>query len=179
MIINRGDILLVDLGSPVGSEQGGKRPFVVMSNNTGNKKGKTITGIPITKQEKPNMPTHVAVPEGLLTETSVVLAEQIRTVSITRIMRKMTRVDASFMAKIENALMIQLGLTKNVNYDYLFNLIDGIIKLKPITKREPTLNSTLCFLANSFRDYCKQYNLDIKVVQTNYKINRSLKGVKV
>lgn len=179
MQLYRGDIYYADLGLSVGSEQKGRRPVIIVSNSICNSRSKAITVVPTTKQDKPNQPTHVTVPEGLLEEPSVILAEQVRTISINRLQRKICKASPQLMAEVDNALMIQLALTKNVNYNYLFDILDNIIKLKGISKREPIVTSTLSFLAGAFRDYCKQYNLNVKVVQTNYKINRALKEVKV
>ena len=66
MKIKRGDILLVFLNPSVGSEQGGKRPVVVIQNNIGNKYSPTIIVAPITsKQNKAKLPTHVEINEAI------------------------------------------------------------------------------------------------------------------
>ena len=48
--IKRGDIFYADLNPVVGSEQGGIRPVLVISNNTGNRYSPTIIIAPITSR---------------------------------------------------------------------------------------------------------------------------------
>lgn len=80
--IRRGDIYYADLGSGVGSEQGGIRPVLIVQNNMGNRHAPTVIIAPLTSQIKSNnQPTHVHLSTqcGLKTK-SVVLTEHIRTV---------------------------------------------------------------------------------------------------
>ena len=46
--IRRGDIFYAELNPVIGSEQGGTRPVLVISNNTGNKYSPTVIIAPIT-----------------------------------------------------------------------------------------------------------------------------------
>ena len=78
----RGDVYLADLGQHYGSEQGGKRPVLLIQNNVGNRFGPTLIVAPITSRfwKKAEQPTHCRL-NGLkfLRGPSVVLAEQIIT----------------------------------------------------------------------------------------------------
>ena len=88
--IKRGDILFADLSPVVGSEQGGTRPVLVIQNNIGNASSPTIIVASITKSKtKATIPTHfyIDTANGLLTEKSMVLFEQIRTIDKCRIKR--------------------------------------------------------------------------------------------
>lgn len=82
--IHHGDILrLVDFGEHRGSEQSGKRPCIVISNDVCNYFSPTITVLPITKVTgKTNIPTHVFISKQDydIKEDSLILAEQIFTV---------------------------------------------------------------------------------------------------
>lgn len=90
--IKRYDILLVDFYGNIGSEQGGKRPAVVVQNNVGNTYSTTTLVIPLTsKQNKHLIPTHTLVRKGRgtgLKVDSVVLGEQMRAIDEQRVIKK-------------------------------------------------------------------------------------------
>lgn len=114
MEIKRGDVLLVVSNHAVGSEQGGKRPVVVIQNDVGNKYGPTIIVAPTTsKQNKTNLPTHVEIEDYQscgLDKKSIVLLEQIYTLDKSRIVKKLNRVDQLTIIKINEAIKVSLGL---------------------------------------------------------------------
>ena len=64
--IKRGEIYWVDFGKTKGSEQGGKRPALVVQNNIGNKHSPTTIVVAITSKRKPNLPTHVILEKDAL-----------------------------------------------------------------------------------------------------------------
>lgn len=91
------DIVLVDFGSnPIGSEQGGKRPAIIIQNNVGNRFSPTTIVLPLTSRHKHlNQPTHVLLvkdDDNGLEVDSVVLAEAIRQISKKRILQYLGRV---------------------------------------------------------------------------------------
>ena len=57
----RGDIYYADMEPHIGSEQGGKRPVVVLQNNIGNRHSPTLIVATVTTrtEKKKNQPTHV------------------------------------------------------------------------------------------------------------------------
>ena len=59
----RGDIYYADMEPHIGSEQGGKRPVVVLQNNIGNRHSPTLIVATVTTrtEKKKNQPTHVLV----------------------------------------------------------------------------------------------------------------------
>ena len=64
-VYRRGDIYYADLNPVCGSEQGGKRPVVVIQNNIGNAHSPTLIVATITtKQDKRNYPTHYPIKEN-------------------------------------------------------------------------------------------------------------------
>lgn len=112
--VKRGDIFYADLSPVVGSEQGGKRPILVIQNNIGNKYSPTVIVAAITsKISKPKMPTHVGLlkQESKLEKDSVVLMEQIRTIDKSRLQDKITNINGDIMEKVDQALRISVGLT--------------------------------------------------------------------
>ena len=87
--IRRGDIYYADLNPVIGSEQGGTRPVLIISNDTGNKYSPTVIIAAITSRvhTKAKLPTHTAIKdfEGL-SKDSVILLEQIRTIDKKRLL---------------------------------------------------------------------------------------------
>jgi len=87
--INYGDIVYVDFGKAIGSEQGGVRPAIIMSNDTFNKFSPTVTAIPLTSSEsKKYSPVHVNIKadkDNGLDKDSIILVEKIKDVDKTRL----------------------------------------------------------------------------------------------
>ena len=110
-MVRRGDIWMADLRiGAVGSEQGEIRPVLIVQNNTGNKHSPTVTVVPLTSRTKKNLPTHVVISESFLPTLSVALAEQIRTIDKSRLIKYMGKLNENVMRKINNAIAIQIGL---------------------------------------------------------------------
>lgn len=111
--IRRGDLYLVDLNPFTGSEQGGKRPIVIVSNNIGNKYAPTVIVAPLTTQpENGFMPTHVHIHKAIYSSTadSTVLTEQIKTIDKKRLVRYLGKLSSEQMRKVDIALLISFGL---------------------------------------------------------------------
>lgn len=92
MDIRKYDIVQIDFGEVIGSEQGGKRPAVILQNDIGNKYSMTTIVAPLSSKLKSlNQPTHTlirkSVDTGLKTD-SVLLGEQMRVISNQRIIKK-------------------------------------------------------------------------------------------
>lgn len=81
----RGEIYYVDFEPVVGSEQGKTRPALVIQNDVGNQySSTTIVCVVSSVRREKKYPFHVWLPDGLLSKPSVVMCEQIRTVSLAR-----------------------------------------------------------------------------------------------
>ena len=89
--IKRGDIYYADLNPVVGSEQGGTRPVLVISNDIGNKHSPTVIIAAITSRvrKKKKLPTHLYLGANLrgLPANSIILFEQLRTIDKSRFER--------------------------------------------------------------------------------------------
>ena len=109
----RGDIYLVDLGTNIGSEQGGCRPVLLLQNNVGNHYAPTLIVAPVSSRywKKSKQPTHSLI-EGVqnLTSPSVVLAEQIITIDKERVMKYLGKVPEDQIQGIDKAVKVSLGL---------------------------------------------------------------------
>lgn len=111
--VNRGDIFLVDILPALGHEKGGVRPVLVIQNEIGNRFSPTTTIAPLTSgMQKGKLPTHVEInaKEHSISKDSVILLEQIRTIDKSRLKEKIAHLDDETMEKVDNAIMVQLGL---------------------------------------------------------------------
>ena len=109
----RGEIYFADLDPHYGSEQGGKRPVIVIQNNTGNKFSPTVIVAAVTSKisKKPNQPTHVLIDKNpAFNRPSVVLLEQLFTIDKERIQRLLGQTTPDEMYQINEALMNSLDL---------------------------------------------------------------------
>ncbi|AKG74764.1 type II toxin-antitoxin system PemK/MazF family toxin [Salinicoccus halodurans] len=111
--MKRGEVYLADLSPVQGSEQGGKRPVVIIQNNIGNYHSPTVIVAAITGRiNKAKIPTHVEISKDTynLDKDSVILLEQIRTVDKKRLKEKLTYLNDDKMKEVDKALKISLEL---------------------------------------------------------------------
>lgn len=118
--IRRGDILYADLGVQFeGSMQGGMRPVVVVSNNLANEYSSVITIVPLSTRinKKRNLPTHVFVSAYRtgLEQNSIALCEQVTALACGRIVEIIGRVDKETLARITEAVQVQVGVFEKYN----------------------------------------------------------------
>ena len=101
--IKRGDIYYADLNPVVGSEQGGTRPVLVISNDIGNKHSPTVIIAAITSRvrKKKKLPTHLYLGqiEGL-PANSIILFEQLRTIDKSRLKEHLTHLDEQYLNRL-------------------------------------------------------------------------------
>ena len=113
--IKRGDVFYAELNPVVGSEQGGTRPVLIISNDIGNSHSPTVIIAAITgrTQTKAKLPTHTEVKdvEGL-DRDSIILLEQIRTIDKQRLKNHMGTMPDNIMARVDKALAISFAMTK-------------------------------------------------------------------
>ena len=110
--INRGDIYYANLEPVIGSEQGGERPVLIIQNNMGNKFSPTVVVTAITSKvvRKKQLPTHVTLSCEKLPMHSMALLEQVRTIDKTRLGEYVCTVGNEDMERIEDALLISVGM---------------------------------------------------------------------
>ena len=114
-MIQRGEIFFVDLNPTKGREQSGKRPVLVLSNDTINKLPLVVTVVVGTKGENipRDYPTNVrvtAVESGLPMDT-VFLCFQIRSIDPGRFPQEAAgKLPDGVMEKVENAVRYCLKL---------------------------------------------------------------------
>lgn len=135
----RGGIYLVQMGKGIGSEQSGMRPFLVLQNDKGNESSFTHTGVPLSTELKSlYLPTHIVVAASKCLEyASVILVEQLRSLSRKRFVSYLGKLDTNTLNKVEVAVNIQLGL-KDIRD------IDKIVFVRRLTEINPVLHAFLC-----------------------------------
>lgn len=112
--VRRGDIFLADLDPVRGSEQAGRRPVLVLQNNTGNSFGPTVIVAAITTHAR-QLPTHVELTGVVnLAPGSFVLMEQVRTIDKKRLVEYLDTVHAGLMIRVDVALFASMGLGRYV-----------------------------------------------------------------
>ena len=111
-LITRGDILFVDLENGIGSEQNGNRPGVIIQNDAGNRHSPTVILAPTsTAVKKLHQPTHVFLPAKFgLSEPSIILLEQIRTVDKRRLGTYIGHLDKTYIQALNKAIEVSVGL---------------------------------------------------------------------
>lgn len=113
--IKRGDVIWVDLGAPEhGSEQAGRRPVVVVSNDWVNRHNHVYTVVPLTTRlNRLELPTNIFIPankkEGM-TRDRVALCSQTRSLDAVRILRKEGKLDKDTLERITKGVLIQIGV---------------------------------------------------------------------
>jgi mRNA interferase MazF len=109
---SRGEICLVGLDPTKRREQAGMRPALVVSVDIFNHgAAELVVVIPITSKAK-GIPLHVEVtpPEGGFTMTSFVKCEDLRSISTSRLARRLGMVSSPTIDNVEDRLRILLGL---------------------------------------------------------------------
>ena len=109
----RGQIYSADLNPVIGSEQGGIRPVLIISNDTGNRYSPTVIVAAITSRAraKSKLPTHIPAEnfDGL-EKNSIILLEQIRTIDKQRLKSYLGIIPENIMARAVSTLAISISL---------------------------------------------------------------------
>jgi mRNA interferase MazF len=107
----------VDLDPVRGSESSKTRPAVIVSNDTANSTAErlgrgVITVVPVTSSTGRVYPFQVRLPAGEtgLARESKAQAEQVRSVAVERVGRRVGRLPAGLLAELDRALRIHLSL---------------------------------------------------------------------
>jgi len=113
----RGEIRMVDLDPVRGSEASKRRPAVIVSNDGANataarlQRG-VITVVPVTSNVARIYPFQVMLPaaQSGLPLDSKAQAEQVRSIAVERVGRRVGQLPASLVSDLEDALRLHLGL---------------------------------------------------------------------
>lgn len=139
LIVERGDIWLTSLGINIGSEQCNDRPMFIIQNNINGAKSPNTIGIPLTKIENRQAPNEELTEEQLkeiednlratevlikkdstcsnekdLDHHSILLCQNISTISKERLIHKISKVSSSEVwDKIEIAIKNSIGISSD------------------------------------------------------------------
>jgi len=103
--ILRGDIRWADLNPVIGSEQGGLRPVLILSQNVFNERSGTVIAAAITSQpQRAGFPLTLELTQTRLPNQSWVKISQIRTLSVKRIGNKLAKASDEELAVIVDGL---------------------------------------------------------------------------
>lgn len=115
--MQRGELVWVDLDPARSDEANQRRPAVVVSNDGANRSAArlargVITVVPVTSNVDRVYPFQVLLPANRcsLDRDSKAQAEQIRSVSVTRVGDSIGRIPADLLRELDGALRLHLGL---------------------------------------------------------------------
>ena len=112
MNIQRGQIYYADLSPVIGSEQGGLRPVLIVSNDIGNYHAPIVIAAAITSRiRKFRLPTQVMLDTSCgLNKDSMVECEQLRTLDKSRLKQCIGSLNSRQMWEVDKAIVISLGV---------------------------------------------------------------------
>jgi mRNA interferase MazF len=108
----RGEVWLTDFGDPLGSEQSGKRPAVVVSSDLLNdSRAGVVIMVPITTAYR-DLPSHIEIDQGNsgLDEISYAKCEDIKSVSEQRLIGRLGAVSDDDTFQIARVLRFLMDL---------------------------------------------------------------------
>lgn len=113
--MQRGDVFETKLDPVEGSEQGGRRPVVVVSRDAITRSSPVVIVAPVSSFANFTKiyPSQTVVRAGTagLTVQSVIMAEQVRTIAKTRLTRYLGHLPDDAMSDLDAKLKIALGLS--------------------------------------------------------------------
>jgi mRNA interferase MazF len=113
--LKRGEVYLGDPGPVVGHEQGGRRPFLVISVSRLNRSPAGLAiAVPLTTTDRGNR-LHVRIepPEGGLDRISYAIPEMVRSLSTLRLQRRLGRTSRDTVEAIANRVGLFVGLGRS------------------------------------------------------------------
>ena len=103
--ILRGEIWWADLEPVIGHEQGGKRPVLVISDETFNARSGTVIAIALTSQPpRVGFPLTFEFRKTILPKPTLAKISQVRTLSVERLKSKLTKADPAEIKAIIQGL---------------------------------------------------------------------------
>lgn len=109
IIINRGDIVLVNLEPAIGSETKKTRPAVIISNEFMNAHGKVVIVAPITSNATKIYPCEHKIADGLKVEGKI-MVDQMRSVDKSRLIKKLESLPPHEMRLLDEIIKHVTGL---------------------------------------------------------------------
>jgi mRNA interferase MazF len=113
--LERGEVYMGDPGPAVGHEQGGQRPFLVISISRMNRSPAGLAVVvPLTTTNRlSNLHVRVEPPEGGLDRVSYAMPEMARSLSTLRLQRRMGRTSRETVEAVANRVGLLIGLGRS------------------------------------------------------------------
>lgn len=143
--VKRGEIYLYDFGANEGSIQNGTRPVLIVQCDDGNQASQTTVVAAITTAiKKRYLPSHIILGANYgLSEPSMVLLEQLRTINQSELIKYIGSVDSEYTLK-----QINIGLKKAM----------GLWVNRPPKKQQ----TVRCLCGKCLDDYKKNPNMVVR-----------------
>ena len=113
-MVRRGDILWADLAPRSGSEQTGRRPVLLVSNDGFNSTSRwcSLIVVPLTTAVQNQSPTTVFLPQGTanLSRESLVLGHQITTLDRSKFSDRIGSLSGLYLQQVERAILLALAM---------------------------------------------------------------------
>ena len=109
--MRRGEVWWVDFSGAVGGEIRKTRPAVIVSNDANNAHANRVQVVPLSSQTGKVFPCEA--PVTLLGKPSKAMADQLSTVSKTRLTGRIALLGEEELRAVEQAIEIQLGLWRS------------------------------------------------------------------
>ena len=112
-IIERGDVFYADFSPVLGAGEGGLRPILIVQSDVGIRNSATAIAAEITsKMPETLLSTQVKIDvgESSVSNDSVILLGQIRTLEKRRLIEKIGRLDKQIMQDVDAAILESFGL---------------------------------------------------------------------
>ncbi len=104
----RGEVWWVTFDPALGTEISKCRPAIIVSNDISNTYLDRVQVVPLTSNIVNVYPSECLV--TLTKQTGKAMADQLRTVSTNRLVKRIEKISASDMASLEQVIRLQLGL---------------------------------------------------------------------
>ncbi|PZU90128.1 MAG: MazF family transcriptional regulator [Chelatococcus sp.] len=107
-----GEVHWVDLDPVLGSEQGGRRPVLILSEDTLHRMSSRVLICPITSNLQP-WPTKVLIPPGCVV-SGALLTDQARMIDRSRPLRYIGRLPDAILLRVRHRLVAYMGVVPTV-----------------------------------------------------------------
>lgn len=194
-VVKIGEMFFADLSPVIGSEQGGIRPVVVISNDIANRYSQAITIAPITSQiNKAKLPVHVelSMENYDIARDSVVLLEQIRTIDKKRLKEKIGTLIPDDLLKVKQALATQVDLrykevdeakpvdntSKNIE-NQISKIVDILQSISHEYGLDKVLNKELQYKEyySTVKEDLKGFDIKLEKIHENVKVHKAIRDI--
>jgi mRNA interferase MazF len=113
--VKRGEVFMADPDPVVGHEQGGRRPFLVISIDAVNRSAaELVIAVPLTTTDR-GSEVHIRLdpPEGGLSRVSFAMPEMVRILSTIRLKRRLGRASPDAVEVVAKRVGILIGLGRS------------------------------------------------------------------